>query len=146
MIDFSTSSHAQRGPIPTGRAAARLERVARWLERGGDTGDRCKRRVHFAMETFGDNTNVCGTPACIAGAVIAFNYRTRNSIHQHPFDAANQLLGLHPWVAQELFYASGAVDIGYSLSQVKPEWAAKVVRHLLATGEVDWKKFAPGRE
>ena len=66
----------------------------------------------------------CGTVACIAGVCGAM----------WPGVCADESLGLNTVQGRQLFMPKG-----YSDSDVTSKQAARVLRHLAITGEVDWK-------
>lgn len=77
----------------------------------------------------------CGTVACIAGwAVHTFPPDDR---YATAWTAARDQLGLTTFQADQLFEPS--VDAAYE--KATPEIAAKVLRHLAETGEVEWERF-----
>lgn len=90
--------------------------------------------------------NVCGTVACIAGwAVAAFNPKLQGFQIDYEQIAAD-LLGLRYEQADRLFTPSDngddcdPEDEDRSPYAASAKQAAKVVRHLAETGEVDWSK------
>lgn len=135
---------------PNGRAA--LERVAEWLENGAQhvVVDATGREIGFFDMEYGAQETQCGTACCIAGAVYQFEGLTGKFPGSPDFFAeigpqAKALIkgGLPsnededdaldalfvPWD----FFDHDAIDEFSS-----PQRAAKVIRHLLATGIVDW--------
>ena len=145
-----------------------LERVAAWLEAGApesanhglkfDMGDTLC--VTLSKDATADNW--CGTTCCIAGAAIAFerpdyvamNIRSSAALwgddeegdEVDVLDPARDLLGLTEDQADTLFIPwncdrsdqQEAVPAPWE-SSISPAWAARTIRHLIATGEVDWK-------
>lgn len=118
---------------------ARLEALANWLEKGGESP-----HIQFGMytyltlldedgnETFDEN-QACGSVCCMAGALAQTFGNIKTTIHGHGiFDVARELVGLNLNDAVDLFVP--ALD----LHSITPRQAARVVRHLLATGEIDW--------
>lgn len=142
---------------PNGRDA--LEKVAQWLEAGAPhvlldvTG---RRLDGFDME-YGVTQAACGTSCCIAGAVYQFEGLGHNGsyasfwsdvnpiakdflVGEYSFDDDNiseqrdELAKLFlPWDYYENEYGENE-----SRHFNDTERAAKVVRHLLATGYIDW--------
>lgn len=116
----------------------------------------------FNMTVFGDfvgyGHNQCQTAACIAGhAVILFadipddwNMPSCLPAKMSRAEAwvgdpdgaiaigemAAELLGLDPATAVSLF-----VPYGVELDRIKPNDAARTLRHFAKTGEVDWSDF-----
>lgn len=122
----------------------RLEILADWLEKGGET-----QHMKFRMDVFmilkdasGANTwhpkLACSTACCMAGALVQ-TFAPREVFQQHPYSIdwlheAGKLSGLSFEKAMCLF-APSRVD----MQEITATKAAKVVRHLLATGNVDWR-------
>lgn len=85
----------------------------------------------------------CGTIACVAG----WSYAVRNGgVKPEPVDVEDfkwevdgEWFGLETQKANILFYGYP----GDGDSSPKPEKAVAVLRHLAATGEVDWTVEAP---
>jgi hypothetical protein len=119
----------------------RLETIACWLEDGGDDYHPVI-PFKFDMEVWGGGH--CGTPACIAGAAAAVWGPERP--HRGTRDEAVIALGLSDQTAEELFEAIERddndriiMDNGWpDLNEIDAAWAARTVRHLIATGEVRW--------
>ena len=91
------------------------------------------------MEPTADKTGQeCGTVACIAGWAHTIG-KTEDT-----FSAAAEWLGLDPWfgpigTSEQLFLASNAPDEPqYKLDQTTAAQAVRTLRHLAATGKVDW--------
>lgn len=134
-----------------------LDSVAFWLEAGGDDG---RRRFNIGVGHCIPRDGGCGTVCCIAGficdeiaadctraeahgGVRCLNPATL-SPHFAPEDgimvkdvgwyflitAASEALGIDEEMANHLFTPNFAI--------VDAAWAARVVRKLMATGEVDW--------
>ncbi|MNZ73019.1 hypothetical protein D3C78_914180 [compost metagenome] len=139
----------------------RLERVAVWLENGAK---------HIVVEKDGTPVGIisgfdmkegivrddCGTVCCIAGAVCQFEDFDGDAQMGHPvvsfhadvFPTAVKLLGISQKDARALFTprldyndASLSEELTRQWGMIYPEAAARVIRHYLATGEVDWDKF-----
>lgn len=86
-----------------------------------------------------DKLNVanCNTVACIAGWANALNANLPNAT----FGFARSFLGLDEAQGDQLFYASNhpdAEDGMGPLDYIEPFRAVRTLRHLAATGEVDW--------
>lgn len=134
-----------------GRAA--LEKVARWLEDGAPHVDlegglkldrfNMSRTVH---------TTDCGTSCCIAGAICQFEMLGKRQFKKEM-----------PWLGDEGAAALVTEYLGLDLEDDETTWGklfcpwehfdgpdytfnhpargAAVIRHFLATGEVDWDLF-----
>lgn len=84
----------------------------------------------------------CGTAMCIAGAIAQFNGLNTRLL---PEEVA-EVIDISEQDGARLFYASnddyyGVADMlpeGTKFEKITPQWAARVIRHYLATGEVDW--------
>lgn len=137
----------------------RLTAIAEWLENGAPHV-RFDMSKGFAIEVDpNDVTNVCGTSCCLAGAAVQFFDAPKEKTEElltevkdnedleddnyfveyeweNIFNEAMQLLGLD----HETAYALFRPDNGYGgLDRFNdPAWAARTIRHLIATGEVDW--------
>jgi hypothetical protein len=87
----------------------------------------------------------CGTVACIAGhTLLLFEENGRRILEERSFvddisQKAAEILGLRPWQTSELFYQTSIPTRG-GRQPITPQHAARVIRHLAATGEVDWEK------
>lgn len=117
-----------------------LTEIAEWLEasappQNGSAG--------FCMNYFADET-LCGTIHCICGAAVQFEaFRQRVSAEDievlHGGDiveAGAYLLGLSLKDAYSLFYPTNHPFVVYG--RIPPEYAARVIRNLMATGKVEW--------
>ena len=104
----------------------RLGVIARWLEAGAPH----KNGVHgFSMrELF--QAGDCGTTCCISGAAHEF---WPDDEGPTPYFGQAQL-GLTFEQAVRLFEPEGFSTGKYD----SPAWGARVIRKLIATGEVDW--------
>lgn len=127
-----------------------LVKVAEWLERGAPhvviaTGVEIN---HFDMgEPVTPDDAGCGTACCIAGAVCQFEQLgmdVRDSgggLGWHYDTGADHLasnfLGIGSQEASELFVPWEHFE-GDPSEFSDPELAARVVRHFIATGKVDW--------
>lgn len=118
-----------------------LTYVAEWLESGAPHVDDV---LGFDMNV-GVMRDCCGTVCCIAGAVCQFfkpfdlwgEENGSEAIFYGEggvFVQAQEMLGVSDENADKLF-TPGKVD----WESVTPEDAAKVIRHFIATGEVNWK-------
>lgn len=122
----------------------RLSEIAVWLESDVKT---TKGVSEFDMRGFIENplNHQCGTCCCIAGAAIQFSRvapfanhfeaTTCQDMHESFSETAANLLGLDEVKADDLFFGRG---YGVDLTQITPAWAARCIRKLIATGEVDW--------
>jgi hypothetical protein len=130
-----------------------LEDVALWLEAGAPhVGDVLGFNLSVGVKARYDHeTNTCGTVCCIAGAIVQFNEpvlkreELKEWVDNIPwgetgneygygtvFRRASRLAEISECQALELFEPS------MDRSEVLPEQAAKVVRHFMETGAVDW--------
>lgn len=84
----------------------------------------------------GKMVGTCGSTACIAGWAAAMGapetVQAEGSQRNTIYLAAKNFLGLDEEQANDLFYSNTWMN--------DPKDAAKVVRHLAATNEVDWSK------
>lgn len=145
-----------------------LTNIAEWLEAGAPEAYhgfgfdmRWWKMTGDAMDPFGDESReTCGTTCCIAGAAIelsgvmsGFSEWTNGADCEY---VARSVLGLTEEQAQSLFdpwlddyrnrpnpMAMLLFDEAGIRQPINPRAAAKVVRHLIATGEVDWFKAMP---
>lgn len=93
----------------------------------------------------------CGTTACLAGWTVSL-FATAQQITELQGEAwmqtgrmAGSMLKLMPWQADELFTPK-TNKFDFSSDQadtVTPAMAARVLDHLLATGDVDWSVAFP---
>lgn len=133
----------------------RLETIALWLEAGAPEHGPVK-RFDMAAGITAPSTSAratCNTACCIAGAAVQF-FEARWAARQ-PLEAgimdwralaarARMALGLSEAQASVLFepdFAHGGRMDRYS----DPAWAARTVRHLMATGVADWEAAAEAR-
>lgn len=146
----------------------RLTYLAEWLEGGAthkgfrfDMATGLKMIVDEAYNPDDPEHNFCETQCCIAGATVQFFgvfdgynltpddvledgfWRDDDPIHtvaseqgwDSTFEHAQELLDLSYQQATALFLPGE----GTGLSQFNdPAWAARTIRHLIATGVVDW--------
>jgi hypothetical protein len=137
----------------------KLERIASWLESGAPETNGItsfNMGVFIAPKVDEDFEPRCGTQCCIAGAALQFEaevpygraFDVLYRFNRKPDEVAMEILGLSVSQAQDLFYAQAAMDLiplsederdGDELDHVGPAWAARCIRNLMATGEVDWK-------
>lgn len=109
----------------------RLTTIAEWLEAGAPHRDGVD---GFDMSCWVKVEAACGTTCCIAGAAATFFTATT-----YPgFSAGQKVLDLSSGKAQTLFcpHIDRHVE---SLDAITPAWAARCIRKLIATGEVDWE-------
>jgi hypothetical protein len=144
----------------------RLTELAFWLEAGAPHKGMVKGfNIAVGVQARAGETPDCGTVCCIAGAATQFfndeDGYLRNSAfieasHGHDgstgeapwpevFDKAQHLLGLDYDQARELFVPIGASGDGiYGFGDGNwedyndPKLAAKVIRNLIETNEVNW--------
>lgn len=141
MTKDNTQAFVTLIPVKLTPEQERLEEVALWLEQDSEY----KGVSGFDMEDWVDVETACGTTCCIGGAIIEFNREAAQKIRQRLLDGnlfdneetiAAELAGLNEFTAHSLFFPFGILG-GW---QATREQGAKVIRHLLATGEVDWAK------
>lgn len=122
----------------------RLETIAEWLEVDAPHTDGSH---GFNMDGFLVDNSVdyagrdCGTVMCIGGAAVQFFGNTSHYSVEHE---AAFLLDLDKEQSSQLFYPEGLRqhfedDLGWDWNEIKPQDAAKVIRHLIKTGEVNWE-------
>ena len=138
----------------------RLTKIAEWLEGGAKhvniSFDMTKGLVITEEALSAKDPTACGTVCCIAGAAIAFNpgavnkpalfgehnYYAKDEIGEYTkcevnwervFRNGMQVLGLTEVQAWKLFTPRGLSVYN------DPAWAARTIRRLIATGEVDWE-------
>lgn len=106
--------------------------------------------------------NWCGTACCIAGALVTFsaaefmatqikwgikynhldnNFRSGYWI-EGGWDKACEILDISDVMALQLFepWDTHTTKFWPAADAITPPWAARTIRHLIATGEVDWVK------
>jgi hypothetical protein len=116
-----------------------LTKIAEWLEQGGDEqafGFGFNMRDYFHNDDPDAETDTepfCNSTCCIAGAAVALSRSLKVSGAYQTLGA--QALGLDELTSMRLFHAPGS---GQELRDISPQRAARVVRHLIATGNVDW--------
>lgn len=135
----------------------RLLALARQVESKKPLRRKLGRRFYsigFALETWfrqdmaAANQNTCGAAACLAGeAVMLFGTKEQRdsacSKYFFPVTVAGDLLGLDTYECTELFTPDlgiGRRDINITAARAKitGKQAARVVRHYVKTGNVDW--------
>lgn len=111
----------------------RLAGIARWLERGAKEKNKV---AGFDMHHFGG----CGTTCCIAGtASVWWGGNKRTPAYYDILGA--EVLGLRSDILPgglSLQSGSRAWELFFGVDRATPKHAAKVIRHLIATGEFDW--------
>lgn len=133
------------------KATAALVKVAEWLENGAQhvTIDANGREIDsFDMEYGVNEKDGCGTACCIAGAVYQFeglhgNYGPGDffcevSPQAKKFLKGDDLTEEEQEALDALFLPWDFFDYTDTEEFSDPKRAAKVIRHLLATGIVDW--------
>jgi len=132
----------------------RLTELAEWLERGApeqkgvtkfDMGD------FICLEEYKTHTDMwekykegaldeadsilrrCGTACCIAGAAVMFysKHPALSRLQYNEADDGRDLLDLTAEQSNRLFFPR-------NLDLITPSWAARCIRKLIETGEVDW--------
>lgn len=136
----------------------RLIQLAEWLEAGAKheriAFDMANGILFLGVPPDPSAVSGCNSSCCIAGAAVQFfgdvqavadadaefglttAYIDFGLIHTE----AGSLLGL-PWrLSTKLFLPSWYLESGEHLKDFNdPAWAARTIRHLIATGEVDWE-------
>ena len=122
-----------------------FEPVLEWLDAGAPhknfdhVSDVGFNMSHFKSAGRGDYLDQeCGTACCIAGVLLLFHptlldFRYQWSVAERIYFIAEQI-GMTSDAALRLFIGYGA-----NLESIHPDYAARTIRHYLATGEVDWK-------
>lgn len=127
----------------------RLTVICEWLEAGAPHKDGVG---GFYMPDFFRDDAECGTTACIGGAAVQWwgSDEVKNDLCENLHTKRAEILGLDDNTANNLFYpdsypytvdADGHFTDGPlqdRLEEVTPAWAARCVRKLMETGEVDW--------
>lgn len=125
----------------------RLVKLAEWLEAGAPEK---KGVAGFDMSSYVE-VRKCGTVCCLAGAAQCFfdpKHTVKNLNKWWPdwdWSEAAELLGLDPTTADALFHPDQISDT-MCWEHIKPKQAARVVRHLIETGKVDWTVFKPTKK
>lgn len=142
----------------------RLTTLAEWLEAGAP-----HERISFSMKdgitvevtynTTEEELNSCKTACCIAGAAVMFFNDGDGKILQTflnddkpmaPDDAQEMMVSwddVQDTALELLDLEVDPLDIGHSLfmggefalREIDAPWAARTIRHFIATNEVDWK-------
>lgn len=102
--------------------------MEKWACRPAETG------LRWYVQNATDLLHDCGTCGCIGGwtnAILSGPEGVRGDSNDAA--TAGGLLGLSPSVARSLFYPY------QEWSDISRDDAVRVLDHLLATGEVDWK-------
>ncbi len=94
----------------------------------------------FDMGTFAENE--CGTPACIAGWLVRNNREEFLASDLDTTGFGAKKLSLTSNEAHRLFMFGSDMP-KFSIFDANTKQAAKVLRHLAATGEVDWSVAFP---
>ena len=101
--------------------------------------------VYSEKNAYNNHAEECGTCACIAGHTIHLWGRgIQPSDFKHD---ARMLLGLEIDIADELFEPCDHMEAWYFQDDpddpafISSHRAARVLRHLAETGEVDWYRF-----
>jgi hypothetical protein len=105
----------------------RLREISDWLKAGAPERGGVSR---FNMLHWLDQRS-CGTICCIGGTALQWYGKGRAKT----IGVASKLLDLGSGDAHELFYALKVPD---SLENITPDWAARCIDKLIATGMVDW--------
>jgi hypothetical protein len=130
----------------------RLTAIAQWLEAGAPEKAGVS-RFHMTRYIVQDHQH-CGTRCCIAGAAIQFDRAEKG---ERPYRHETEITGVNTYdctavvtvaarildlpfnTAAKLFVGENTHHSpGAMLSDVTPAWAARCIRKLMATGEVDW--------
>lgn len=123
----------------------RLEIIAQWLEAGAPHKD----GVEGFNMNYWNKERSCGSVCCIGGAVdqwfvepskrdniVACGRASEiENIVRREESSAAEALGLDSHEAICLFFPTDLID---DLEYISPAWAARCIRHLMETGEVDW--------
>lgn len=121
----------------------RLAVLADWLEAGGES-PHIKFGMHTYLKLLDENGNetpnkdeACSSICCMAGA-LAQTFGDPSKVLWWSgigiSEYARKLVGLNREDCNALF-----VPEWVDLRAVTPQQAARVVRHLIATGEIDWR-------
>lgn len=123
----------------------RLAILAEWLEAGGEAP-----HIKFGMYTYlklldkngnetYDKNEACNSICCMAGALAqtfgdpSTNVLWLSHVGIGISEYARKLVGLDQIEGNALFEPAGL-----DFRSITPQQAARVVRHLIATGNVDW--------
>lgn len=108
--------------------------------------------VGFTMYDYATCEHECGTAGCVAGHAyflfegeLAFRNLVEAMYTGRPFDdihiTAENWLGVNPSQAHELFLLACQTSTEIGFDTITPEWAASTLRHLAATGRVEWNHY-----
>lgn len=122
----------------------RLNVLAEWLEAGAPEA---KGVDAFDIRVWNVERE-CGTVCCLAGAAVQWWGDPTNRPEEFGiFERGDQyitqgaeILGLSRQNANKLFTGFPGAHSGLNASPISPKCAARVVRHLIKTGKVDWSK------
>ena len=128
----------------------RLHKLADVIEVQKDNSKLSQQQTWKADEGFDMRhvTHECGTPSCIAGFVFNL-FGGGQMLMSGGLSTAAELLGGEYYVKTK-----DAVELHplFMPAPRSPAWhatpaqAAQVIRHLAATGEINWDKFVPAKE
>lgn len=103
---------------------------------------------HWARDASGNSTtrdqllaHNCGTAACIGGwaSVIFFQESADpDPVMVSEYEVA-EVLGIEDWQADQMFFPARRTPDGNCPYQTTNVQAARVIDHLIETGEVDWE-------
>ena len=92
------------------------------------------------------SAHYCGTTACIAGWAVAIMKGDASGAWGTPDSVIGNWLGIDSSRTDQLFYALDHEAPEFAFERVTPKQAVSVLRHLAATGEVDWSIPLPEGE
>lgn len=120
---------------PSAELAALFEPVLEWLDKGGD------RNYRFNMRGFYHQSR-CGTSCCIAGALGVFNKDLNlEGVSQfNDSEMSRASRAEHALVRNYGMDEDDAFELFFGDLEAGPAQAARVVRHWIETGEVDWSQ------
>lgn len=114
----------------------RWNRILNWLDSGGDDA------VKFDLRWFNGRTRDCGTTACIGGYAGVLMKADGLVVLAESVKSAmrSEWLGM-PLAHHDPLFTPDPADFGAgeTYGTVDAAWAARVVRHYLDTGIVDWR-------
>lgn len=141
----------------------RLAAIARWLEAGAPEkkhviGFNMNHGIVFnKLKETPKKTYACGSTCCIAGAAVSFFNNPVKMLENefqymdHHMKALSFLGGIKPEAMEllDLKYheASRLFEpevLNADWSSITPAWAARCIRKLIKTGEVDWQGTKKG--
>lgn len=133
-----------------------LIKVAEWLEAGAKHVEAGDHKIGgFSMEDAVTYTGECGTACCIAGAIVQFEnlidpVLAGSADFFDPFNGVGPIvkdhLDISSYQADQLFTPWEYFEYYDHIEFSDPQRAARVVRHFIETGVVDWDKFPPAPE